>query len=119
MANLTFIPNAVSKSSTGTIALDDISDEVKKDVEEVYEALKTNPGRMRVNFDTVQQLNQYVAQVKEYCRQRPQGAIHFRKSPSRGLPATTMDFRIVDVPVNEEITQDIRTGVDAVKAAAK
>lgn len=121
MATLTFIPNAVNKNGTGgmSLGLDDISDEVKKDVEEVYKALKTNPGRVRVQFDSIAELNSYIAQMKAYCEQRPGGAIRFRKSPARDLPATAMDFRITDIPKEELQTQEIRNSVQDVKNSIK
>ena len=119
MANLVFIPNATSKGSGGVqISLDNIPDEVKKDVEEVYAALKTNPGRMRAEFASLGELNLYITQVKAYCDQRPEGAIKFRKSPSRGLPPTTMEFRITDLQTeNEQTTEAIRDGVKAIESA--
>ena len=120
MANLTFIPNASSKGSAGlSLTMDDIPEDVRNDVEEVYKALKTNPGRMRVSFATLAELNTYIAQVTAYCQLRPEGEIRFRKSPSRGLPATTMDFRITDKQTPaEETTEEIREAVTAVKATA-
>lgn len=120
MANLTFIPQATSKSSGPRIlSLDEIPDEVKKDAEEVYEALKTNTGRMSASFGSVVELNTYVAQMKAYCDQRPNGAIKFRRSPTRNLPATTMEFRITDIPEGEQATDGIRDAVESVKDAAK
>lgn len=119
MATLTFIPNAQSKGTASAgMSLDDIPQEIRTDVEEVYTALKTNPGRMRVNFDTIAELNQYIAQVTAYCNLRPEGKLRFRKSPTRNLPATTMDFRITDVPPDEAVTDGIRQDVEAVKAVA-
>lgn len=120
MANLTFIPNVQSKTSAGAgLNLEDIPEEVRKDVEEVYAALKTSPGRMRVSFETLADLNLYVTQVTAYCNLRPAGKIRFRKSPTRNLPATTMDFRITDVPADEAVTEGIRESVEAVKTAAR
>ena len=118
MANLTFIPNAVSKADTG-LTLEDIPQDVRDDCEEVYAALKTNPGRMRVAFDTLAELNTYIAQATAYCRLRPAGPIRFRKSPTRKLPATTMDFRITDLQTeNEEVTEGIRNATEAANATA-
>ena len=118
MANLTFIPNT-SKSGTPALSLEEIPQEVRNDVEEVYTALKTNPGRMRVQFDSLAELNTYIAQVTAYCALRPAGAIRFRKSPSRGLAKTTMDFRITDVQTDaEKTTEEIRENVEEVKTVA-
>jgi hypothetical protein len=120
MATLQFIPNAVSKGTTGLqLSLDDIPQEVKENAEEVYKTLKTNPGRIRVKFGSLVEMNQYVSQITTYCALRPEGAIRFRKSPSRGLEPTEMDFRITDIPVTEAQTEEIRDAVVAVKNTAK
>ena len=121
MANLVFIPN-VSKSGSSQIDLADIPDEVKKEAEEVYSVLKTQPGRMAAKFSTLAELNTYIAQITAYCNQRPAelgGPIRFRKSPSRNLGPTEMQFRITDVPANEAVTEEIREAVTDVKTAAK
>lgn len=121
MANLKFIPNATKTSSNGVqLKLEDIPEDVRKEVEEVYELLKTNTGRMHAEFSTVAELNTYVAQVTAYCALRPAGAIRFRKSPVRGQKATEMHFRVTDLQTeNEKTTEEIRESVDAVKEAAK
>ena len=116
MANLQFIP-ATSVSTVSTLNLDEIPQEIRDDAEQVYQALKTNPGRMRVNFDTIAELKAYETQIKAYCALRPGGKIRFRKSPTRELPKTSMDFRITDVTEGEEATEGIREAVEAVKAA--
>jgi len=118
MANLTFVANTVS--STGTIPLDQIPQEVKDDAEEVYKVLKTNHGRMKVDFPSVGELNAYIANLKAYCEQRPEGAIRFRKSPTRNLPKTSMEFRITDLETPEEATTNgIRQAVEEVKTTTK
>lgn len=121
MAQLRFIPQANPKSGSNvTLTLDDVPQEVRDDVEEVYKTLKTQPGRMAVEFDTIAELNKYVAQVKAYCDLRPAGAIRFRKSPARNLKSTQMEFRITDLLTeNEEITEGIREATENVKTAAK
>lgn len=121
MAVLQFIPNNVSKSSNGVqLSIEDIPEDVRKDVEEVYTTLKTNPGRMRAEFATLAELNTYIAQVTAYCALRPAGEIRFRKSPTRGLKPTQMDFRITDkLTPNEQTTEEIQQATEAVKVAAK
>lgn len=97
LGDITFVPTNTN-GGTGLLDLSQVPDEVKTEVEEIYNGLKSNPnGRMRVGFETVDELNQYVLQVQSYCQQRPAGAIRFRKSPTRGLPENYMDFRISDV----------------------
>ena len=97
LGDITFVPTNTNGGS-GLLELDQVPDEVKEEVEQIYAGLKQNPnGRMRVGFSTVDELNAYVLQVQSYCQQRPAGAIRFRKSPTRGLPENYMDFRISDV----------------------
>ncbi len=135
MATLQFIPNAVSKSSAAAqLTMADVPQEVRDDVEAAYKALKTNPGRFRVEFPTLAELNTYISQIQAYCSLRVvdkdgnptdsadgvSAPIRFRKSPSRGLKPTQMDFRITEVQTeNEKTTEEIRDAADAVKDAAK
>lgn len=116
MADLKFIPNGADTE----MALEDIPDEVRNDVEETYALLKRQPGRVSVSFPSEGELNKYVNLVKAYCKVRPGGEVRFRKSPTRNLAKTTMEFRITDLKTeDEEVTEGISTSVDNVKAAAK
>jgi hypothetical protein len=120
MANLQFIPTTSNKSGPTLLTMDDVPQSVRDEVEEVYTVLKANPGRMRAAFDTLAEMNTYIAQVKAYCDLRPAGAIRFRKSPTKGLKPTEMEFRITDLQTeNEKTVADINDAVDAVKDAAK
>lgn len=115
----TFIPNVSASATTSTLSLDDIPEDVRTEVEEIYAALKSAPdGRMRVQFDTVDELRQYQRWATAYCAMRPDGAIRFRKSPTRGLPETVIDFRITDLLTeNEEKTADVRAATVAAGGA--
>ena len=123
MANLVFIANAVS-TSPARLTLDEIPDEVKKDAEEAYSVLKKANGRLRATFPTVADLNTYVKQMKAYCELRQvdgkAAPISFRRSPTKGLKDTEMDFRVTDVKTeNEQKTEEIREATEKAKAAAK
>lgn len=99
-----FIPTA-SPSGAAMLALSDIPEEVKREAEEIYTALKANDGRIRIEFDTKGEVTEYALQLNSYCTQRPAelgGPIRFRRSPSRGLADNVMDFRITDLPTPEE-----------------
>jgi hypothetical protein len=96
--NLVFVPQISGTAASKWMPFDEIPEEIKTQTEEVYEALKTNPGRMHVVFDTKADLLTYIRQVNSYCEARPAGPIHFRKSPVRNQPENEMDFRITDVP---------------------
>ena len=125
MANLQFIPNSSKSTGAVVLPLEEIPQEVKQDAEDVYKMLKTQPGRMRVNFESLGELNTYITQITSYCDQRPTelgGPIRFRKSPARknSMPATAMEFRVTDVQTEAEQTAaEINTAVENVKTAAK
>lgn len=91
-------------TSVGNILpLEAVPDEVRVQVEEVYEALRTAPidGRMRATFDTEAEANEWSRQAASYCAQRPEGVLKYRRSPTRDLPKTVIDFRIsADLPAN-------------------
>lgn len=83
--------------------LDQIPEQVRKDVEEIYAGMKASPnGRMSATFDTVEEKTQWMAQVKAYCEQRPGGAVRFRVSPVRNAPKNQLDFRITDFESAEQ-----------------
>ncbi len=103
---LQFIANTTGPQDS--IPLDSIPQEVKDEVEQVYENLKAHPsGRIRATFDNRAELLQYVAQATSYCNQRPSGAIRFRRSPTKNLTDNIMDFRISDLPPDND-TEGIR-----------
>lgn len=119
-SNPVFIPTQ-SNAAGGTLDIDEIPQEVKDEVEEIYAGLKANPaGRMRIEFDTVGELVLYANQVQSYCSQRPTGAIRFRRSPTKNLPDTAMDFRISDLlPEKEETPASTPAPVPAEPTATK
>lgn len=117
MANLVFIP-ATSGPANQELTLDEIPADIQKDVDDAYTLLKTNPGRFKLVFPSEGEANAWINMVKAYCKVRPGGEIRFRKSPIKGLPAGTIEFRITDLLTkDEEITEGIRTATEAVKAA--
>lgn len=117
--DFTFITTATNAAGV-SLGLDDIPQDVKDDVEEVYAYLKANPtGRMRTPaFASKTEMLTWVALVQAYCAVRPAGVLRFRKSPTRNLPENVMDFRITD-PLPDNGAEGIAAAVEAVKAAAK
>lgn len=104
---VSYVPTTPDSGSVATIPLAEIPADVIAEVEEIYAALKANPnGRMRAEFDTKAELTAYMTQVSSYCRQRTiDGAaapLRFRKSPTKGLPETTMDYKVGDIPPAKE-----------------
>jgi hypothetical protein len=89
--NMTFIP---ANQPAGLLALEDIPEDVKDAVDEAYEAIRSNDGRLRVEFPTKEEAQMFCRQAASYATQRPEGALKFRKSPTRKLPDNMVDFRI-------------------------
>lgn len=114
-----FVPTATAANGTPTLTLEDIPQDVRDDIEEVYAYLKTNPaGRMRTpKFASKQEALAWQAMAVAYCKVRPAGEIRFRKSPTKGLPDTVFDFRVTDL-LPDNGTDGINEAVEAVKAAA-
>lgn len=111
-----FIPTQQA-ASTSTLTVEEIPEDIRKDVEEIYAALKQNPnGRMRVEFASKTEALQWVQVASTYCKIRPAGAIRFRRSPTRDLPDNVVDFRITDIPKNG--TEEIREAAAALNKAS-
>jgi hypothetical protein len=97
---MTFVP---STSGTGHVPLESIPEDVKADVEEAYGVLRENEGRIHVVFDTETEANLWARQAASYAAQRPNGALKFRRSPTKGLPKNEIDFRVyADLEANGE-----------------
>jgi len=93
-----FVPNV---TGTQLIPLDEIPDDIKQWAEEVYEKIRKTDGRERAAYDNDDEMNLEAKYLASYCAQRPHGALKFRRSPTKDLPAHTMDFRITaDVEAN-------------------
>lgn len=109
-----FVPNATPQSATATeLELTDIPRDIREEVEAIYVALLAAPaGRMHIEFDTVQELQEYVRYAQGYCLLRPAGQIRFRKSPVKGKetrPDTHLDFKVTDLLTkDEETTANVR-----------
>lgn len=94
----TFIVDVTGPQRT---PLDEIPADVRSFVEKTYAKQRKTPGRERVEYDTKDELAQDFKLIADYCAQRPEGVLRVRKSPTRDLPDTTMDIRImVDVEAN-------------------
>jgi len=120
MARLTFTPiqQTSSASNAGNgLTLLDIPQDVRDDVEEVYAYCKANPtARMRTpEFADKNAALAWQTLATAYCALRPNGAIGFRRSPTRGLAENVFDFRIKDLP-DPNATNAVRDAVEAAKA---
>lgn len=93
-----FVPDTTGPVRT---PLEEIPQDVKQYVEEVYTRQRKVPGRERASYDTVKELDTEWKQMVDYAAQRPQGILKIRRSPTRNLPETTMEFRVsADVEAN-------------------
>lgn len=98
----TAIPDVTGPQVT---ALEDIPDDIKAYVEDVYERQRKNPGRERAEYDTVDELKREFKLMADYAAQRQvngkAAALKIRRSPTRDLADTVMDFRVTaDLPEN-------------------
>lgn len=76
------------------VPLDEIPADVKKFVEDTYTHQRKTPGRTRVEYDTVKELEEDFKLMADYAAQRPAGILKIRKSPTRELKDIEMDIRI-------------------------
>ena len=114
--NFTYVPNQQTSAASG-LTVEEIPEDVRKDCEAVYEALKANPnGRMRVEFANKTEALKWIAVAQAYCKIRPGGEIRFRRSPTRDLPDNVIDFRITDMPKSG--TEEIREAAASLNASA-
>lgn len=83
------------------VPLDEIPDDLKAFVEDVFRRQSKAPGRERVVYDSDVERDQEFKQMADYVAQRPAGILKIRRSPSKDLPAHAMDIRITaDVEAN-------------------
>lgn len=81
--------------------LDEIPQDVKEFVESTYEKQRKVPSRERVTYGSEDELKADFKLMVDYATQRKAGILKVRKSPTRDLPANTMDIRITaDVEAN-------------------
>lgn len=94
----TFVPDTTGPQM---LSLDQIPQDVKDFVEDVYKKQRNAMGRERVEYDTPEELAVEFKQMTAYCAQRPAGILKIRRSPTRGLPENVMDIRITaDIEAN-------------------
>lgn len=83
------------------VALEDIPDDLKEFVEDVYNRQRKTPGRERVTYDSDKERDAEYKLIRDYIAQRPQGVLKVVRAPSKDLPAHTMDLRFsADLPAN-------------------
>lgn len=108
----TFVPDTTGPQR---VALEDIPDDIKKYVEEVYARQRKTPGREHVEYDTVKELENEFKLMVDYAAQRPGGILKVRKSPTRGLKDNVMEFRVT---ADTEANGQANAGPGAAERAA-
>lgn len=98
-----------STTSGNVIALDDIPQDVRDEMDDAYKTIAKSDGRIRAEFDTEEEALLYCKQAASYCGQHSP-VWKFRRSPTRNLPPTTVDFRV---------TADLAENGKAASVAAK
>lgn len=112
---LTFVPKQTSAPTDNTVPLEEIPQELRNQVEEVYTTLKQYDGNMHAEFPSKQEMLRWERLVKSYVAQRPAGPIHYRRSPVRNQAEGHVNFRITDVPTkNAEVAEGIKEAVKKV-----
>lgn len=87
----TFVPDQTGPYVT---PLNEIPEDVKRYVEEVYDRQRKTPGRERAEYDTEAEKNAEWKFIVDYCAQRPKGILAARRSPTRGKSVNVMEFRL-------------------------
>jgi len=91
----------VDTTGNQLIPLDAIPQDVKDYVEALYKAQAKTPGRERVTYDDDVERDTEFKQMVSYAQQRKAGILRVRRSPSKDLPAHSMDIRVsADLPAN-------------------
>jgi len=95
---------AVASPKPGQGATLDIPQEVKDDIDAIYAHLRENPGTEGfAEFDSADEVNKWLSQVRSYVRTREAGALKFRQLPSKHLADTQLRFSLTaDLPANGE-----------------
>jgi hypothetical protein len=81
--------------------LNEIPDDLKQWVEDVYARQQKRPGRERVTYDSKEERDAEFKLIADYVAQRPKGILAVRRSPTKGLSDKQMDVRFTaDLPAN-------------------
>jgi hypothetical protein len=103
---------AVASPKPGQGATLDIPQDVKDDVDGLYDHLRQNPGtegfaEFEADKDSgrtaVQERDRWLRFARAYATSREAGALKFRQLPSKHLPENQIRFSLTaDVPANGE-----------------
>lgn len=87
-----------SATSNGRLPLDQIPADVQKEVLDALEKISKSDGRIRTEFDTEAEANEFMKQAADFAAQH-KPPLKVRRSPTRNLPANVVDWRVTrDVP---------------------
>lgn len=93
---------AVLSPKPGQGATLEVPQEVKDEIDGLYDHLRTHEGTEGfAEFDSKAERNKWLNQSRAYCRSREAGALKFRQLPSKHLPDTQVRFMLTaDLPEN-------------------
>lgn len=98
---LSFIP---ALTGPGIVPLSEIPEDIVSDIEEAYAALANSNGRIRAEFDTKEEADLFCRYAASYVAQRPEGALKFRRSPTRELKK--FEGKVVDFTVKADVEEN-------------
>jgi len=86
----------VRPAATATSTVD-VSEQTKKEVEEVFATLVSKPGsEAHLAFGTPDELTKWMREARAYCKTRKAGALRIRQLPSANLPDNEVRVNITN-----------------------
>ena len=107
---MSVVITAVQSPKPGQASVTDIPQDVKDDIDQMYEHLNAHPGQEGYAKFTAedgrtlqQETDRWVKFARAYAQSREAGALKFRQLPSKNLPEGEIRFSLTaDVPANGE-----------------
>lgn len=95
---------AIVAPKPGQAAPAEIPQEIKDEIDGLYDHLRQNPGlEGYAEFDTPDEMKEWQRLAASYCKFREAGALKLRKLPAKNLPDNHMRFQLTaDLPANGE-----------------
>lgn len=116
MAKVTLSP----KLAAGSVTVDAIPDEVKRDVEDIWTALQANPEQeVRVEEDTKDALLKWLRDAVSYGKQRMNSAGDSEKLIVRALPKRNLPDTVKYISIKRDIPGDAAKNTHKTARAAK
>jgi hypothetical protein len=93
---------AVLAPKPGQGATLDVPQDVKDEIDQLFDHLMANPGQEGfAEFDDAKEKREWLRQVRSYAISREAGALKFRQLPSKHLPDNQVRFSLArDIPAD-------------------